>query len=198
MEQSAIGHAKRSLGYAREAIEALRTCKDFSEAARAWHHFLVAFYEVYEKLKAGLKENEHSKAWFKELSLFRLNDELLNYLYQARNNETHGLDHSFLMDGPLLETVTDPNATVSPERKGKELIVRVPIKGGKFWRLKMTMSTRASLIPFKDERNGKVYSVPKRHLGQKIPDMSIPDVAGLGLKYLETVVAEAQALVTAA
>jgi hypothetical protein len=133
MEQSAIGHAKRSLGYAREAIEAMRASKDFAQAARAWRDYLVAFYEVYEKLRAGSKKNARSEAWFKELSRFRLNDELLNYLYQARNNETHGLDHSFLMEGPRLETVADPNATIGPERKGKEFIVRVPVKGGKFW-----------------------------------------------------------------
>jgi hypothetical protein len=113
MDKLAIAHAKRSLEYAKEAIEAMRASKDFSQAARAWHNFLVAFYEVYEKLKAGTKKDKLSEAWFRELSSFRMNDELLNYLYQARNNETHGLDHSFLMEGPRLETVTDPNATVS-------------------------------------------------------------------------------------
>ncbi len=197
MKPEAVAQAKDSLAFARESVDAMRASKTFRQFKKAWREYLLAFYEIYEKLKKGSEgKNGRSRTWYHGVKVVRQKDELLTYLYQARAEETHGLEPSARMDGPHLETLRDPNATISQDRKGKELNIRVATKSGQPWALKMTMPTRVRLIPVTDTRFGKMktFPTPTMHLGQKLPSINIPDAAELALKCLDGIVDEASTL----
>jgi hypothetical protein len=55
---------------------------------------------------------------------------------------------------------------------------------------KVTLPNKASLVAVTDDRFGDTFDVPKRHLGQKLPNMKVHQLADLALKYLESLVAE--------
>lgn len=191
MNPRAVAQAKERLGRAREAVTALRKAKAYIDAWRAWGDFLLAVGGIYSKLEQGAKANGKSSAWFGRVKHFRKTDELLSYLHHARNTEEHGLENSLSLKAPKLERI-DADAKV--DKLKRELKMLLPVKNGKPIALKVTMPQGLRLIAVSDPRYGDTFAVPREHLGKRLANMSVADLADLALVYLDRLVAEAAAL----
>ena len=96
MNPEAIKQAKEELEKARQAVGILEQTGKISGAQvkSAWRDFLLAFYIVYQKLRAGAAKDADARQWYDLRENELTADPLLHYVHRARNAATHGLEIS--------------------------------------------------------------------------------------------------------
>ena len=167
----------------------------FEEFTDLWFTFLTSFKSTYTALEQGSKCSAQSRQWFGAKSSERRGDELLRYLYQARNDEEHGLDQGArAVPGRMTLKVTVPESlqidlSTAHVENG---IARMP--GGQHADVVEQCSPHIALIPVRDRDKAKEYPVPTIHLGVPLTDRSPLNVANLAHAYLGTMVKEAEGL----
>jgi hypothetical protein len=191
MDPRAITKTQSRLRAAGKAISDLENSKHYTEFSDTWFVFLTAWKSVYTVLEQGSKVMPRSRQWFGNQSAIRRNDPLLQYLYEARNDDEHGL-------GEVIEHVRG-QLNIGVSRPGFSSAVRFdkPIGQG-------ITATSLDNLPVLVEGilphakltrihgRGRNYDPPTIHLGTPlISNLPIP-VAKLGLAYLERMVAEAE------
>jgi hypothetical protein len=189
MLQAALFQAQQRLERARAAVARLENFDSHVGAEAAWSDFLLAANGIYAKLEQGAKGCPKSYAWFGERRAERRNDELLQYLHQARNADEHGLGGTTLAraEFKVLEgKVRQIGVQLGHDREPKYVIdaevgARVGIT--KFQTVKAVKS------------RGETFMPPKQHLNQKLGDEPTTfELASLALKYLEGMIAQASEL----
>ena len=200
MDLRAIQKANRRLNSARAAVETLKKCRDMEQFHEIWFEFLIAAKSVYTSLETGSKTTPQSRQWYGGKAAERRNDELLQYVYQARNDDEHGL-------GDVVEHVpgrftlgVGPGAPgYTPEfsrslrvenmsiEKGR-ITVEATSLDGKRIGIKRTPD-HVALSPV--DARGVVYQPPTKHLGKSLPSNLPLPVAELMIAYLAGMVAEA-------
>ena len=194
MKPAAISEAKEHLERATEAVESMRAAKVRRGFERAWFDFLVHYDCIYEKLKTGTRYTDSDRKWYRGVEKFRDRDELLNYLHHARDARSHGLSTGWQLKAPVLKVLDDPTYKVPPERKGKELILRMPVKGGQNFAFQMTMSKGVQLTSVIDDRYKTEFPVPRFYLGKRIRDGKIHDLLASVLVFLAALIEDADKL----
>ena len=91
MELQAILKAGRRLEAAKNQIARVDASKTFEEFEEAWYFFLVVANNVQTVLEKGAKSSPQSRQWFGNKKKQRKNSLTLQYLFQARNDDEHGL-----------------------------------------------------------------------------------------------------------
>jgi hypothetical protein len=194
MKPIAIRQATGRLEAAKIAVDRLRNAATYEEAEAAWTTFLVAANTIYPKLEQGAKQSGKSAPWFGRKKHDRKQDELLNYLHQARNTDEHSI-----------EPVTKHKLGSISVGGGKDVGVRLDGVIGANTNLRVTSIgkkpptitiTPASmkLITVKDARYGDTFDPPTKHLGADLADTSPLAIAELAISYLEGLIAEATEL----
>jgi hypothetical protein len=193
MKPKAVTEANVRLVRARAAVATLET-RVFDPAVLepAWWAFLVAAGGIYVKLEKGAKGHKQSEAWFARVKHLRRKDELLAYIHHARNTEEHGLENSTAPKKSLSGKAFSPGTEVDHDKEGT--IVGIRAKAGQPFEVQLILPG-IKLLPVTDDRFGDVFQPPTTHLGAALQLGTPLEVAQAGLKYLETLVAEAAALV---
>lgn len=91
MNLNAITKAESRLRLATQQLESCSNAANHNDFADAWYLFLVAAKNVLTTLEQGAKSSAQSRQWFGAKKQERKDDPLLQYLFQARNDEEHGL-----------------------------------------------------------------------------------------------------------
>lgn len=196
MDPKAIIKAQSRLRIAQKAIEELARCKDFDEFTDAWHTFLTASKGIYTTLEQGAKVSAKSRQWFGAKKKIRRNDQLLQYIFQARDDDLHGLS-------PVAEHVPGSLA-IGVNKPGFSSSMTIDGTFGPGGSLKVTsLDDKPVLIEqiFAHVRLNRVhdrgkrpYDPPVKHLGVKLPsNMPLP-VATLSISYFRTLISEAEKL----
>ena len=197
MDPRAVAGAKERLDQAREAVTGLHKPTTFSQTRRDWLAFLIAANGVYQKLEKGAKTYHKSREWYRKLKELRKTDELLRYVYRARNAEEHGLDPSVQFNAPKLE-IANRNSKVAPENKGKQIVIHTnedkekddPRRPS----FRVTLPDKLHLVTVKDDRFGDEFPVPSYHLGKKLESGPIAAVCDMVIEFLDAAIKEASAL----
>jgi hypothetical protein len=190
MDPKAIDKARGRLRIAQKALAELPTSKDFNEFNDAWYTFLTATKNIYTVLEQGAKVSPQSKQWFGARATQRRNDPLLQYLYQARDDDEHGLN-------PVLEGI----GHVKVKAQGKGMNVKGAFGPGQ-------TATFSSLddAPLLVENNTFIrlatvtnrshikYAPPEEHLGQPLTDKSPLGVARAAIAHFTSLVEDASKL----
>ena len=157
--------------------------------------FLIAFKGVYTVLKEGAKTSPQSRQWFGAKDRQRRSDPLLQYLYQARDDDEHGLN-------PVTTRVPD---RLSIGGRGPDHTLQFDVSGpvGLGWRLEATDGD-GKPVPFEytpaqallarvhgRDKNNR-YDPPAEHLGAKLAGNLPAAVGELAVAYLEAIVLEAE------
>lgn len=195
MDAKAISKAESRLRSAEGAVERMKSALDLRHFEDHWYEFLVASKNVWTVLKVGARVKAQSSQWFGGKEAERRRDPLLQYLYQARNDDEHGLRSSvevvpgFLGVGknaPGYSQAIRLDGTIGP---GGTL--RVTSMDGKPI-LTEVAPARAYLVPVHDRDEKTVYQPPCEHLSRPLTDTSPVAVAEVGLTYLRNLVAGAR------
>lgn len=214
MKPIAITKAKIRLLAARAALARMPGANNANQFAAEWYSFITSAKNVYTVLETGAKSNPRSRQWVGGKHAFRRKDPLLQYLYQARDDDEHGLDI------PLTKTVAVSHLGIAGSGNSNHVRIRGPnldivckgfgvagyIEGRHHNPANHTVESldglpvanhiqlpRIILRPVTD-RGRNVYHPPKTHLGKTLDDDSPISVARCGLGYLEEMVREAEQL----
>jgi hypothetical protein len=188
MDKKAVDAARKEYDRAAECVSIIRTSPDFASVESAWSAFLVANGRVFTKLEQGSKSSSKSHAWWGHKLCQRRKDALLRYLFHARNADEHTIEEIAGPDETKI-TIAEPNPRIVAAMEQGYGRPNAPI-------------LLATEIVFKNLRlmdvvdKGDRYKVPEDHLGVPIVDPIPATVARLGLTYLNSILKEADDLVT--
>lgn len=179
---------------AERAFNRLCATSDPDETMDAWEDFLTAIGKIYFKLRAATPLSGPSDAWLGRKTKERRDDPLLEYVFQARNSDTHGIEDvtqtwsnfnfGLGSDSPILGINAPESGSISDVVGILPSGERVPIP---------TIETRiVRLITVHDRKHDDSYEVPSTHFGDRLPHPLEPAyVAGLALNYIKDLVQEA-------
>jgi hypothetical protein len=197
MDPKAISKAKARLRVAEKAIADLRKCKSHEEFSDIWYTFLGAAKNVYTKLEQGAKASPQSRQWFGGKKTFRKSDELLQYLFQARDDDEHGIGEVLaLQPGARFIGVAKPGFSnrmslhISTDSKGAATLHSAESHDGKPILIE-TVGPHTVLTAVTGRGNVQ-YPPPTTHLGIALADNKPIPVAELALTYLTSLVADAE------
>lgn len=212
MKRSAIEKAKGRLRIAQKALVELKSSRTFSEFSDAWYVILTSSKNVYTVLEQGAKVSPQSMQWFGAKKQIRKSDPLLQYMFEARNDDEHGLGSAIelkpelyeigvsglgfsnkvrLDGGPFSNVVVEGCGTaVAFEGGPPSPNLQVTPLDGKPVRVRRTPAT-TKLAPVA-ARGDRTYEPPTHHLGQPLRDISPIAVAELNVAYLADLVTEAE------
>ena len=214
MDKAAVEKAKGRLRVARKALAELKSSRTFSDFSDSWYVVLTSSKNIYTVLEQGAKSSPQSMQWFGAKKQIRKSDPLLQYMFEARNDDEHGLGSAVqlkpelheigvagpgysnavrLDGGPFSNVVIQGCGTaVAFEGGPPPPDLRITPLDGKPVRVRRTPAT-TTLIPIA-ARGDRVYAPPTHHLGQRLQDASPVAVAELNIAYLESVLGEAEAI----
>ncbi|MET0589025.1 MAG: hypothetical protein ABWZ75_10950 [Novosphingobium sp.] len=195
MDAKAVAKAKTRLRVARKALDELPGCADYDDFNDTWYTFLVAAKNVYTVLEQGAKTSSQSLQWFGGVKRFRKDDELLQYLFEARNDDEHGLGSSTEhVPGALAIGVARDGYSRAMRINGSTGpggVLNVESLDGKPVLIERTLP-HIRLIGVQ-ARGNRTIAPPTMHRGSKLTDASPLNVATLGLAYLAELVVQAEA-----
>lgn len=195
MRKAAIEKANSRLRLVDKAIRELQTTSDFEGFRDVWSQFLTAAKGIYTVLEQGAKASPQSQTWFASKTAERKGDELLKYVFHARNDDEHGL-------GAIAEE--QPGSLgIGKNKAGFSNAIRINGEIGPGKVLNVTSMDgkpilvehrprRPMLLPVRDR--GVIYPLPKVHLGDEVDGAAPVPVAMCMAAYLQAMVAEASSL----
>jgi hypothetical protein len=191
MKAIALEKAKGRLRSAKRAFKLMGDPKELGNAEDHWIDFLVAWKGTYSKVQQAAKDTPQELQWFGKLNTERKANPVLRYLFEARNDEEHGLVKSAsLQPGQAMFRMTKdgPDAQLVFE-DGKPAKI-VDGEGEVIAELVAERPLVEVLHPVKD-RGGNTIPAPTALDGSPLNHIK---VAELGLRYLEALVAKAEAM----
>lgn len=102
MRKIAIDKAAHIVNAATDALTRAQTATGYDQFSRFWSEFLTAYTRFYNALDAGKVVSPRSEKWVKQKKAERKDNSLLQYLFQARNADEHGLEPVVIRQAPSL------------------------------------------------------------------------------------------------
>ena len=194
MKRVGVEKARSRLEAAFRSFELLKVATDFAEFEVCWGALLTALNSAFDILRESAKDKNSSFNWMFKLVAERRQDELLSYIWHARNVNDHGIDY-IVEDQPGGFTIPMPAS-------GALHIKHLSVENGKITRFEghgfgapvsiFIHPDGIFLKPVVDR--GNEYKPPDYHLGSALADKSPTGIAGAALKYFALRLAEAETL----
>jgi len=199
MDPKAINKAKGRLRVAEKAYSELPACPDYQTFTDTWYTLLVAAKNVYTVLEQGSKVSAPSRQWFGAKKQARKADDLLQYMFQARNDDEHGLEEVTKFDPghiKIVRTVPGHSESFSIGKMvfgdGVFHVEGIKSHDGKPVAVDIKQPS-IDLVPVIGP--GPVtFNPPTTHLGQAIFDPSPMGIGRLYLDYLAGIIRDAEGL----
>lgn len=196
MDSKAIIIAESRLRTASNALNRLQTASDTEKFCDDWFVFLTAWKGIYTVLEQGSKVTPQSRQWFGAKKKQRRHDPLLYYLFEARNDEEHGLAQSVIHGegGHAMRAIKDV-AVESMRLKidtSTGAIEAIGSDGEPVAEFLQYTLPGPRLCPVHPRGRPAIHP-PCEHLGNRI-DITPKCVAEVALKFAELLVAEAKAM----
>jgi hypothetical protein len=181
----------------REAYLNLAVAPNYEAAIGYWTDFIIRLQRVYNKLTAATKNDNRSRPWMGLKQRERSDDELLQYLQQARHADEHAYEEiaaeeisAYLIPpeegGAHVNSVgvlTDGTIVIDAEgMNGEEVDVRELIALNRF-----------RLVPVTN--SGRTYPAPTQHKGLDVDPNNVVVLCRYALKHVEQLLNEARQFV---
>jgi len=200
MDKAAVSKAKERLRTAGSILDRIAVCRNYQEFTGEWYLFLVAAKNIYTALEQGSKMSPQSRQWYGAKKKFRKQDELLEYLFIARDDAEHGIapvtarvPGSIEIGNKRIEG-TSTSFYIERYTKNKEQLEVSGIQSLDGLPVNVRIiSEHAKLITVTGRSNDK-FDPPRTHMGSHIFDDSPLGIGRLALTYFESLVSEAASL----
>lgn len=159
-----------------------------------WTDFLVHWKGAYNKVQQAAKDTPQEVQWFGGVNRERREDPLLRWLFEARNDEEHGLIRSAVNSPEMIRFRTKSDVVLKSLELRPGSSPRFLAEDGSEIEVEIGphQPAESSLQPVK-ERNGTTVPPPTSHMGHEMAPRPLI-AAELGLRWLESLVATAEAL----
>lgn len=199
ISSNALNKAQSRLRSASKAIDDLKSAESHEQFSDIWFTFLFAWKSVYTVLQQATKVTPKIAQWYSSKETERKDDPLLQYLYEARNVDEHGLEAvtkekpGSIGVKPVENTGVFYNG-VFGFKDGKFMVPAATDRHGNPVDLNVTINpSRTILVPVV-ARGNRTYNPPQEHLGQRLIDSSPIGIAEVSVAYLKMLLQEAAAL----
>lgn len=193
----AVEKAKSRLRTAQSQLERIESAESYDDFSDNWYLFLVAAKNVLTMLEQGSKDTPQCRQWFGGIKERRRSDPLLQYLFQARDDDEHGIaDVTKLEPSQLLIGKAAPgysnsiSMSFTTDAYGRPTFHKLESHDG-LPVLIEEHGEHAVLMPVTG-RGGVTYQPPAEHLGQPLPDKMPVTVGKAAVSWLASVVDEAE------
>jgi hypothetical protein len=200
MNKLAVQKAQNRLRLAEKQIPKLEAAASHQEFAGEWYFFLIAAKNVYTALEQGSKVNAESLRWYGAKKRERRDDPLLQYLFQARNDDEHGLND--------VTRRKRQSTSICRRREGyasgvriKSMIVHpdgrilhADVESMDDKPILVVETPAHSVLQPVHARGGLTFPPPTSHRGKPLPNLRPVTVASLAVSYLRELVEEASAM----
>lgn len=214
MDKRALEKSASRLRLVRKSLLDLDASVSFEEFSDTWYSFLTAWKNIYTILEQGSKTTAQSRQWFGAKKRERKSDPLLQYLFEARNDDEHGLDNSLnlqprfldigvvsegssrkirLDGGPFSNVVIEGGATAARFEGSIPKGIRATSLDGK--PIKISYSGEKITLTTVKPRGRPPLGPPTEHLGLHLSDSSPLNVAKQAADYINGLHDEASNLV---
>jgi hypothetical protein len=183
--------AQSRLRIAQRAHQSLSESTNFDEFSDHWYVFLQGFHGVFTVFKEAEPPSKKAENWLGRKNAERRRDPLLQYLYEARNDEEHGLARSVVLSGGQhLYKVTPGQHILGPDpSKGRwfacDADTGIPLE------LVVWQGPGPMLGDVRNRDKAKIYGAPIVHRRKTLTDLSPIAVGELGLTWLRAMIEEA-------
>lgn len=192
-QHTAFQQSRRELDKAKDALDAFAGAQDFESARREWENFLSYIDRAYNKLSYASRLGGRVSGRIGLIKNARSQDELLQYLMQARNISEHGIEEiTAVSENYGIQGVPlDPSKTVII----KDL--RIDDKGGITYRSGENVVFQrifAGVNLLAIVSRGVKYRVPVIHLGNEVNSTAPTKIGQLALDFYNRKLDELEAL----
>ena len=196
MNQKGLVKAIERVERCKLALEKMKFARTLDEKRQSWVDFIQPPHGFYIVMKQSVKGNPQATLWFGNVEKTRREDELLSYVFQARNLEEHSLENSTqLTPGSLASGIAAPgysnNVTYNGITINGVFQLNVTSNDGKPV-LSRVIAPSATPKDVYDERSGKTYKVPNTFLGEELADTSFDTIAEKALEFIVKCTEEAK------
>lgn len=204
MDPKAIIKARSRLRIAQKALEALPGAQNHQDYSDGWYTILVASKAVWTALEQGAKASPQARQWFAAKQQERRADELLQYMFEARNDDEHGLEE-VLQYGTRTKLVSEGlhvpmdaiDLKVGFDPQTEDMIAVITHEGGSLSRVQLAPKSRhetpprSMLGPIQPRGRPRLFP-PFKHMGSSV-DLTPESAATLNLTYLMRLTDDAEA-----
>lgn len=200
MDPRAVSKAKSRLRTVERELAELQKATSYTEFSDHWYVFLTAWKGIYTTLEQGAKASPQARQWFGAKQQERRKDNLLQYVYQARNDDEHGLNTVTKLDpghvaigvkanpGENLNMIIDE---IRFDANGVRVSSAKDFNGNPIPTFTEIRGAHPVLISVRD-RGGNTYAPPSMHLGKKLPDQEPLTIAEAAYAYASDLLSEAE------
>lgn len=195
MIDSALNQARGRLRLAERAFQSLQEAGQEMDAFNIhWRDFLVQWKGTYTKLQQAAKQTPQEVQWLGEINTIRRKDPLLRWLFEARNDEEHGVITSavhnpdlhgfYVEEDAVVDRITYSSAGGFPrlfKADGKEIAT----KAAGF------IPAQSALLEVTEKDGKRKVPPPTSHLGKPIDPKPLV-AAEFGLEWLQQTYARAE------
>jgi hypothetical protein len=164
---------------------------NFRDFEDVWLNFLLHANGVYVQLEQASKVSPQARQWFGAKKRQRKEDELLQYIHQARHSDEHSIEK--------VAAVSPGHTAIGRAAPGySSSIVLNTLPDGRLH--VRSMDGKPVLLEVKNPTielrpvtglGPVVYNPPAQHRGKPLPDNSPMTIAKLGLQFLSELLEEA-------
>jgi hypothetical protein len=187
-QETPLRHSKLELRAAKKALDDMHQAKTLEDYAISWRSFLDRIEKAWKKAERECQPfRNRFEPWQGKFAALRKSDELVRYLFQARNADQHTIQPTTVEMLGLLQLEIPPLGTVELQLDQEKQTLK--IIGACTFSVKPCRSYL--LLPIQNK--GVTYQPPTEHLGEKLPRNDSFFVAEKGLAFYDDFVAQAEA-----
>lgn len=201
MNPKAVSKAKDRLALAYRQLDAASQAKSHGEFSDHWYLFLVATKNIYTSLEQGTKVSPQSLQWYGAVKKIRRDDELLQYLFQARDDAEHGVEAvtrfepgHLIVGGSAYGHSKSHSMDMVIDSQGVPTITRLQSLDG--LPVYVHQENPRTVLATVTGRGDIKYEPPTKHLGRTLQELSPIELGRLALSYFETLIKDAESRVT--
>ncbi|WP_155908492.1 hypothetical protein [Asticcacaulis sp. YBE204] len=201
-----------NLDKAKEALSECRNAQNYNQFANSWADFLTRSGSIIHAIEGGSQATPQGRQWYGSIRKRDKNDELLSYMYQARNEVEHGRNTVIETAVPFPFGLVNPETnelepflTIDPNRAKVEKTdsgfiltwERNPkiMDEKKNWKLGIGIPRMGlALIPIIDSKFGTVFKVPTTHNGQQLNTKKPIEIGEIYISHLVSFIKEAESM----
>lgn len=179
-----------ALEKAEKQLARMKAARSFGELEEAWIDYLTALERLWNKASAHFSRSPKWGGWSGRYQKDRAKDELICYLSKARDAHEHTIERISEIAGAAL--------SINPVDGGELTIIEdLRIDGGHI-SFRPVTPVAVTLEPahvrmLPATTRGRTYPVPTTHLGKPVTDLSVVEIAALGLSYYKAFLDAAEA-----
>jgi hypothetical protein len=183
-----LHHSKLELRAAKKALDEMRAATSLEEYAISWRSFLDRIEKVWKKAERECQPfRNRFEPWQGTFAALRKKDELLRYLFQARNADQHTIQPTTVEMVGLLQLEIPPLGTVELQLDEEKQTLKIIGE----CRFGIAPCQGYVLLPIQNQ--GTTFPPPTEHLGEKLLQNDPFFVAEKGLAFYEDFVVQAEA-----